>query len=219
MPRLLALAFPLLVLHAATGAATGIPFVGQILHSSHEASVLVVPDGSGPPLTGAVEFGGAPIDVTIRVQLVDIDFAPVALFPPEDLWLRFNPEPGPVESCQLSPPNLPGGMFPADAPTDAGGWTEFALPLRGGGWSEGPCAVYLNGSPAQSPGGWVFDTIPLRTNSPDLDGDLVVDLTDIVLFARDFRGDYAYRSDYNWDGQVDLSDVVRFVPHIGRHCE
>jgi hypothetical protein len=214
--------FWLLALAAAATAASafadcGIPYVGDIDHSSVEASVVVIPDGSGTALTEAWREGGEPVDASIRVLLVDADWAPVASFPAEDLWLQFGPDPGTLLGC-TNHPSFPGGMFTPDAATDATGWTEWVLPLRGGGWSVGPAHVRLNGGPAVSPNGWVFEAAPLRANSPDLNGDLAVDLTDIVLFTQDLGGAYAYRADFNWDQVVNLSDIVAFVYGLGATC-
>jgi hypothetical protein len=44
--------------------------------------------------------------------------------------------------------------------------------------------------------------------SPDLNGDLIVNLLDIAAFAADFfSGVYAYRSDFNNDGVLNLADI------------
>ena len=57
-----------------------------------------------------------------------------------------------------------------------------------------------------------------RLNSADIDGNLAVDLTDIREFARDFYGTYAYRSDFVWDGMVNLSDLAALAPVFGAAC-
>ena len=89
-------------------------------------------------------------------------------------------------------------------PTDADGMTAVALPLRGGGHGTAAdselsapdvtCELTLDGG--------------LMFNSPDLNGDLAVDLTDVALFAQDYFGPYNYRSDLYWDGRVGLNDLV-----------
>ncbi|MEZ4386877.1 MAG: hypothetical protein R3D98_04750 [Candidatus Krumholzibacteriia bacterium] len=204
----------LLVLLGAAAATAAPVYVGHLLFSAaQEASIMMSPDGSGPPLTEARSSGGAVIDASIDVQLVDFLFDPILNFPREDLWLQFADD-GTVGSC------FQGGLiFPADDDTDLNGWTRFALPPRGGGWSAGPATVYLNGSPAYDPGGLVYPSVPLRANSPDLNGDLAVDLSDIALFTQDlFSGD-TYRSDLNWDGQINIVDIALFVGHIGVVCE
>ena len=91
-------------------------------------------------------------------------------------------------------------------PTDAAGVAEIVLPLRGGGhgtysdWGlSGPnVACCLN-----------LDT-HLRINSPDINGDLTVNVTDLSMFATDFFGAYDYRSDLHWNGAIDLGDLTYF---------
>jgi len=55
-------------------------------------------------------------------------------------------------------------------------------------------------------------------NSPDLNGDLVVNLSDIILFARIYWGEYSYAADFYWDGQVNLSDLAMMIGTRGRTC-
>lgn len=199
-------------------ATAGIPWVGQIVcNAVAEASVFMRPDGGGAALDEARLAGGGATDATVHVQLVDPNWVPVQYFPGEDIWLQFAVEPGTARGCANSP-SFPGGSFRADHATDADGWTEWLLPLRGGGWSAGPVTVYLNGMPAQDPDQYVHPPLDLRTNSPDLNGDLVVNLSDIVYFTQDLTGAYQYRSDYDWDGVVNLTDVVYFAQGIGVEC-
>ena len=213
------LASALLVVLAASGLAdSGVPYVGQIVFAAPtEASILVVPDGSGPALDSARLQGGSTVDATIRVQLVDLNFAPIAGFPAEDIWLQFVVEPGTVAGC-MAYAGFPGGVFLPDAQTDADGWTEWQQPLHGGGWSEGPVTVYLNGEPARGPDSILHPPVALRANSPDISGDLVVDLTDIVLFTQGLMAGYHYRCDFNWDEVVNMIDIVFFAQGIGTVC-
>ena len=195
------------------------PYVGDAEFESIEASVLVTPAGVGPGLDEVHGSGGFALDATIRIQVVDGNGQPIAGYPGEDIWLGFAVPGGTARGCRPDG-GVPGGVFLADADTDADGWTEFRLPLRGGGWSEGPATLYLGGSPAHQGPWFPMGHIPLRMNSPDINGDLRVDLADVALFAQDFySGTAPYRSDFFWDGQLDLADVVRFVPHLGEVCE
>ncbi len=45
-----------------------------------------------------------------------------------------------------------------------------------------------------------------------------MDLLDVVLFAQDFNSAYNYRSDFNWDGEVNLLDIVTLAQTQGIHC-
>ena len=60
--------------------------------------------------------------------------------------------------------------------------------------------------------------LDVRWHGPDLNADLVVDLTDVVMFALDFAGGYAWRSDFHWDGTLNLSDVVLLSTSLGAAC-
>jgi len=75
-------------------------------------------------------------------------------------------------------------------------------------------AIPTAGSPPRtSP--WSLDRLLVRVNSPDIDGDGVVDVGDVVMFAQDYFGAYAYRSDLRCDGHIDLSDVARMAAAVG----
>ena len=51
--------------------------------------------------------------------------------------------------------------------------TEWVNPMFAGGYSQGPVLVLINGSALTTNPG-----LPLKFNSPDINGDLRVDLTD-----------------------------------------
>jgi hypothetical protein len=209
-----------LLLAAAPAGATFIPYVGEIIFDAPDvASILMRPDGNGPPLTAARLEGGDPADATIHVRLVDHDYQPIAHYPDVDMWIQFDLDPGNADGCADYGPSFPGGVFIADHDTDADGWTEWTAPLAGGGWTEGPARVYVGGNVAMDPENVLQPPVPLRANSPDLDGDLEVDLTDIVLFSQGLGGGYHYANDFNWDGLLNLSDITVFTQAIGNVCE
>lgn len=60
--------------------------------------------------------------------------------------------------------------------------------------------------------------LSISYNSPDINGDLRVDLSDVTFFAHDYFGVYDYRSDFNYDGVVNLTDVSMFAPELGAAC-
>ena len=61
--------------------------------------------------------------------------------------------------------------------------------------------------------------IALRCNSPDIDGDLQVDLIDVATFTGMFvSGDYDYAIDFAYDGRIDLADLGAFALGIGHSC-
>jgi hypothetical protein len=60
--------------------------------------------------------------------------------------------------------------------------------------------------------------VSLGYNSPDLNGDLVVNLTDLALFAGDFFGPYVLRSDLYRDSQINLQDLAVFAQGFSASC-
>jgi len=163
----------------------------------------VAPDGSGDPFTSAALFPyGARVDATVTVQLLDCNYDAIAGYPAEDLWL--NTEDYALVTC------LQGST--ADGPTDSEGFTHWTQPLLGGGASESGLKVYLNGDPLDVP------PLPFLFNSPDLNGDRTVSLSDVSAFAADFHGDYDFRSDLNGDTQLSLGDVAKLAAALGANC-
>jgi len=170
---------------------------------SETVCLLVMPDGSGRPLSEArVPWGGV-VDATITAEILDVTAYPVADFPAEDMWLISVD--GGLVTC-------PGGAI-ADGPTDALGIATFSNPLLAGGWSTELTQLVVNGSVVASRAG-----LDLVFNSPDLNGDLEVNLSDVQLFAADFYGTYHHRSDLSFDGTVNLSDIVPLATSMGAVC-
>lgn len=179
---------------------------------SGEMSLIVVPDGSGSGFDAAYRFATSSptADATILMTLYNGD--PfwgdlVANFPREDIWLACSN--GHFAFC-------PGGTI-ADADTDANGQTSWRLPLHAGGWID-PSAgdelwICISGDMLDPHG-----LGGLRLNSPDLNFDLRVDLADVAAFASDYYGTYRYRSDFVWDGQLNIADVGRMANSIAAQC-
>ncbi len=180
-----------------------------ISQNTVEASLFILPDGSGAPLSQAVLFGGQMVDASIAVTLVTDYGAVVRGFPREDIWLSSTAET--ENACSI--------MFIADTNTDASGVTRFIVALAGGGATTEPLWVYLLGQPALNELFIAHPQVPLRINSADINGDLNVDLSDVALFAADFHGPYNYRSDFHWDGVVNLVDVVKMAAGLGAGCQ
>lgn len=176
--------------------------------NSEPVSILVRPDGGGTPLTNAMLFGGARTDATITLTLLDGAGDPVVNYPAEGSWL----EAGPPELFPVC-----GAGSISDGSTNALGLTTFSNPLRAGGSGVGAGimidTVPLPDSPLEFPGGDQF-----HFNSPDISGDLMVNLADVAMFAADFYGAYNYRSDFYWDGVINLKDVVLMAQGIGASC-
>ncbi len=170
---------------------------------SETLTLFVVPDGSGDTFDQATLPYGGTEDATITLLLLDGNYNPVANFPSEDMWLE-------SRDAGLIP--CPGGTS-ADANTDAAGTTTWATPLHAGGHSQAITDVIVNGARLElAPG------LELSFNSPDINGDLMVDLTDVQLFVLDFFSVFNFRSDFHRDGTVNLSDISHMALAIGAAC-
>ncbi len=169
-------------------------------------SLFVVPDGSGQPLTEASArdlAGDGPIDATITVTLLDIMAVPIYMFPEEDVYLETSL--GGMMACA-------GGVH-ADSPSDINGEMTFISALRAGGHSSvgEQMVVLINGMPL-----FGYD-LDIMVNSPDIDGNGVVNLTDITMFAGDM-GSYNFRSDFYQDGVLNLVDIVFMAGSVSGNC-
>jgi hypothetical protein len=163
--------------------------------------VFSIPNGNGDPLNNVFIFGGGRTDATVTLTLVDDASTPIFNYPFTDLWIESNtPD---IVLC-------PDGSL-ADGNTDINGQTTFTGSLQAGGWGEG-LVVIVDGDPlSQTPLNYLF-------NSPDLNLDLVVNLTDIVLFAQVYFDVYEYQADFYWDGVINLSDIVLLAQGSGSAC-
>ena len=164
---------------------------------------MVVPDGSGNPLTEAWLPWGSRVDATITIFLRGCEDEAIANFPAEDMWL---------ESLDYGLVNCWGGTI-ADENTDDQGTATWAQPLFAGGSSQTGCKVLVNGMAVETP-----PTLAIHFNSPDINGDGTVGLADVVPFATDFYGGYQFRSDFHRDGVLTLADLVHLARAMGRSC-
>jgi hypothetical protein len=173
-------------------------------------SILSVPNGAGDAMEMARIYGGGFMDATITVTLIDGNGMPVSGYPSEDIWLDvLDPGVGDYTPC-------PAGNI-ADGATNALGQTTFSNTLSAGGSGSGAQVMIGTWPTPEFPipfaGGDLF-----HFNSPDINGDLQVNLSDIALFAGDYYGAYNYRSDYYWDGVVNLSDIGFMAQGVGASC-
>jgi len=167
--------------------------------ATEDVSVMICPACDGYPFSQAMVYDGDFMDATIEVYLRNSAGQPIANFPNDDIYLM--------------DPNLcffPGGNV-ADSDTDANGYTQFAFPPCGGGCSENfELGGYVAGNP------FIQNPLPhIKVNSPDLNCDLVVNLSDLAIFAQVYFGTVTYCVDYYWDGVMDLRDLALFAQHYG----
>lgn len=178
-------------------------------------SMFLIPNGSGTQLANCYAFGGTSTSAVISVTLIDAAGLPVVNVPATDVrlqeissnvfWCSNAWYPPPVHA-----PNL------ADMASNAAGQTQFSLSYHGGGWVHGSTFVWV----LEASGAWMQIPTPVNVsyNSPDITGDLVVNLSDVGLFAIDFFSGYMYRSDFNYDGVVNLTDLAMLAPTLGISC-
>ena len=172
--------------------------------------LLVLPDGSGPGYEGAFMMNtGLVVDATLEMTIIDPMGYPIILYPAEDVWLE-SAGGGTLATCSVPSP----GIILADpVASDMQGRCFFSVPPVAGGWSDGVTQGFINGEALQSSAG-----VLVRFVSPDIDGNLVVNLSDAGFFATDLFGTYHLRSDFNADGVVDLSDSGFLATSIGKGC-
>jgi hypothetical protein len=206
-------------------AMAGIPDASQCESIRREAgpkAILLVVPGSAADhsFETSVAIGETPgdpqvnIDATIEVTVRDGQGVVIANYPAEDIWIECPSAPNPVGDPDTSVGLVAciGGAV-ADQSTDVDGYTEFNNPPFAGGQSWGQTRVVINGN-------GLSNTVDVSYNSPDIDGDGVVNLIDLQPFAADYidTGVYHYRSDLFYDGVVNLIDVREMAQYYSSIC-
>ena len=165
--------------------------------TSASGSINITPAGHGPALG---ELG-----LMIQITIVDPAGYPLPGFPFQDIWLD---DAGTYEISMC-----PNGCV-ADANTDENGRTTISrIPCGGGSTMSGLRAIVI-GEP-------ITGTRPLdiNVNSPDLNGDLVVNVLDLANLAMDYADPaYNFRSDMTCDGLENIADIGEFAMHYGELC-
>ena len=131
---------------------------------------------------------------------------------PRTLAPIFTGEEGPGGELAI----CPGGSV-ADGNTDALGQTTLSQ-VGSGDWTEAGLQVYVAGVALSSP------PLPLSINSPDVNGDQQVDISDVSILAADWDTALtsaqppSFRSDLYPDQRFDLLDAMLSIPHLGHVC-
>jgi hypothetical protein len=175
-------------------------------------SAYHLPNGSGDRFDLVRVFGGGDlVDGTVTLTLLDGAGTPIHLYPGEDLW---------VDSANGGIVYCPGGTV-ADGATDVNGQTTWATAILAGLCEEyipgvtGGLDVIINGTRLNQP------PLPYGFNSSDLNGDLTVNITDVVIFAAiydAYPGTYDYCGDFYWDGIINISDIVLLAAGFNTAC-
>jgi len=158
-----------------------------------------------------------PLSICVFPNRAPSSFQAVLRFPV--ILIGNSPEPHPVPiEWWFGGPGVVCAASSEGPERDAEGWVSLMPTIRGGGHNgpgdTGAISLWIPVCPNQIlelGGGLYF-------NSPDISGDLRIDLSDVGLFAGDFHGSYAYRSDFNWDGAVNLSDIGFMAGGMGESC-
>ena len=159
--------------------------------------LFVCPAGDGPTM--------ASIGVTLQVQVVDssgalcpnltyADFE-VDGFPPSAIWDGVGPN-GEHNVPAAGFQNLGFGNYVLDGALIAGG-TNAGIIVKVAG-------VVIGGSP-----------LPLSLTSADLNGDGIINISDIGAYTVGLHAPYDWRFDFNSDGLINISDVGIMVSHLG----
>lgn len=164
-------------------------------------SVCVLPDGVARTFT----FPGHEVNAVLHFRVEDWENTPPHPAVPVE-WL----DGGPESVC------LP---YEVEIPSDSEGWVTWVPDLQGGGHRGPDEAVNLSLWIPVCPNQLLEPSEGVYFNSPDISGDLKVDLVDVQLFAGDLFGEYDFRSDFNWDGTLNLIDVQIMAQAMGSTCE
>lgn len=186
--------------------------------TNYSMALFNLPDGTGSALTNTRAFDPSlfTVDATILVELRDSDNVLVLGYPAADVWLEARD--GGLSICADNP------AIADFASEQRGGaefeWcTEFSGPFYAGGHTDpaaGDQVVVMTASTGSTP--VTAHLSDLQMNSADINGDLVVNLIDLGLFAADYFGAYNFRSDFVPDNQVNLGDIGRMASGMGIAC-
>lgn len=182
----------------------GVPDMGNssaTTAASVAKSVYNLPNGGGHPLSNCFSLGGTRSSATITLTLRDVNMNPIFQYPWADMWL--DTADGGLMYC-------PGGTA-ADRDTDILGQTVWANSLFAGCSGIGTVIVVSGNTLTQA-------ALNIRHNSPDINCNLIVNLSDLSLYAQDKFAGYAYRSDFYWDNTLNLSDLVLMAQGSGAVC-
>jgi hypothetical protein len=146
---------------------------------------------------------GDVVNGVIWVQLIDVNQNPMAGYPAEDVWLESHWESFTFAYLGSCP----------DGTSDAEGLMVWREPLVAGGVALHGLVALVGGQALNLP---LLETV--RFVSPDISGDMEVNLADLNMFSSDYVATYHERSDLVHDGAIDLADVSLLASHYGHGC-
>lgn len=152
----------------------------------------------------------------IELCVLDQDGVGIENVPPNDIWF--------IDCDPNADLNLCGGSAStaADSLTNAAGMTSMSLgTLAAGGCVNGLALVIQGFTVLDSTTTCTSDfCCPIWMRSPDISGDLVVDLTDLAVFGICFEVPHTVPPanpccDFDLNNDVDLTDLALFAFHFG----
>ncbi len=195
------------VVSAAVLLVAGVAFGGiidpcQSTASSAGGCIVICPAGDGDQLSAK----GAMISITVN----DNTGTGIEGIPASDFWL--------VDCDPIRVMVLCGGSGSsnADAATDASGNTTMSGDIAAGGCAIGVSVIvqgFAIGCPATC-------LTAIEVKSPDMNGDLVVNLPDLALFGAQYPPNPFTNTcaDFNCDNLINLQDFSVFGLHYNHVC-
>lgn len=171
---------------------------------------VVCPQKDAAPLSALSPAGG---NATITLTVHDSQGNPISDIPGQDFWLV-------GERNGLS---LCGGAYAIDAgaPTDENGITTISGAMAAGGCDQAIYVVAM-GLTIKTPEDCdVPVTLDIRTHSPDVNGDRVVDSLDANALGNAWEplgGTYDECLDFDCNGSIDAVDFSVFGNHWQHTC-
>jgi hypothetical protein len=147
----------------------------------------------------------------IRICVIDLTGNPVPDVPPSDFWV--------IDCDPIRDLCLCGGSASsnADSLTNANGYTTMCnTTIQGGGCVSGLSVVVQGFVILDAPACVDPTCLDVEVRSPDINGDCLVNIVDLSLFASGFPPQlYQECSDMNCDGIVNIQDLSAFAFHFG----
>ncbi|MBI4720118.1 MAG: hypothetical protein HY770_02605 [Chitinivibrionia bacterium] len=201
--------FKVLSLAAALLLVAGVAFGGiidpcQSTATSGSGCVLVCPAGDGDQLSAK--------GVTISIEINDGAGDPIAGVPATDFWV--------VDCDPALDMVLCGGSASsnATAATDENGQTTMEGDIAAGGCADG-LSVVVQGFVIEEGVSCTPVCLDIDIRSPDMNGDLAVNLLDFALFGGAYPPNaYAKCADFNCDAAINLQDFSAFGLHYNHDC-
>lgn len=168
--------------------------------------LYVCPAGDGPEMAACGSI--------ISIQAKDQTGAPIAGIPAADFW---------VEGCTGGMVLCGGsGSSNADSASNDQGRTTMSGAIAAGGCDIG-LNVVIQGVVVkdQLTNCTTNKCLVYQISSPDINGDLIVDIIDLSLFAVGYTSPpkpYNICFDFNCDGSVDIIDFSIFAQHYLHSC-